>query len=86
MNAAGNTDDEQTSAIGLARYAYEYIEAARVVDEQIGLQNGYEIVSPIPAYWLPDEWQSMVCQLARMDRTVERRTQDGWVRTSETAW
>lgn len=40
----------------------------------------------VPPYWLPDEWQSMVCQVARIDRTVERRTRDGWVRTAETAW
>ncbi|MGF6812212.1 hypothetical protein OKW30_007404 [Paraburkholderia sp. Clong3] len=52
MNTASNTDNEQTSAMGLARYAYEYIEAAHVVDEQIGSQNGYELVSPIPAYFL----------------------------------
>lgn len=40
----------------------------------------------VPDYWLPDEWQSMVAQLARIERTVERRTRKGWTRTAETAW
>ena len=40
----------------------------------------------VPYAWLPDEWQLMVVQVARIERTVERRTRDGWVRAAETAW
>lgn len=47
------TDEEaRTSAIGLARYAYEYLEAAMLVDKTIGGKPGFELVSPIPAYFL----------------------------------
>jgi len=41
-----------TQAAGFARYAYEYIEAARLVDKEIGTLTGYEFVSPTPAYFL----------------------------------
>jgi hypothetical protein len=45
-------DDERTTAIGLARYAYEYIDAARLVDTHHGKKPGFEFVSPVPAYFL----------------------------------
>ena len=45
-------NDAQAHAAGFARYAFEYIEAAQVVDETIGRREGYEIVSPVPAYYL----------------------------------
>lgn len=44
--------EERTTAMGLARYAFEYIAAARVIDEQVGETPGYEKVSPVPAYFL----------------------------------
>jgi predicted transposase YbfD/YdcC len=40
----------------------------------------------VPPHWLPEEWQLMVRQVARIERTIERRTREGWVRTAETAW
>lgn len=46
------TDEDRTTAIGLARYAYEYLEAAILVDQTIGQSPGFERVSPIPAYFL----------------------------------
>lgn len=46
------TDDDRTTAIGLARFAYEYINAAMLVDQKHGAQLGFERVSPIPAYFL----------------------------------
>lgn len=55
MNApktAQITDEDRTTAIGLARYAYEYIDAARLVDERHGARKGHEFISPIPAYFL----------------------------------
>ena len=45
-------EEDRTTALGLARYAFEYVEAARLVDEHIGHQPGYEIVAPIPALYL----------------------------------
>ncbi|MCL4182793.1 MAG: hypothetical protein KJ011_05025 [Burkholderiaceae bacterium] len=45
-------EEERTTARGLARYAYEYLEAAILVDETIGARAGGECVSPIPAYYL----------------------------------
>lgn len=41
--------DDRTTPIGLARYAYEYIEAARLVDKELGI---HDLISPIPAYFL----------------------------------
>ncbi len=40
----------------------------------------------VPPHWMPDEWQALVCQVARIERISERKTRDGWVRTAETAW
>lgn len=49
-----NDDDEEEriTPVGLARYSYEYIEAANVVDETIGDKNPYLRISPVPAYYL----------------------------------
>lgn len=46
------SEEERTTAIGFARYAYEYIEAAMLVDRHHGARPGFELVSPIPAYFL----------------------------------
>jgi hypothetical protein len=43
------TDEERTTAIGLARYAYEYIEAAILVEHNDPTPTH---ISPIPAYFL----------------------------------
>jgi hypothetical protein len=45
-------EDEPASAIGCARYAYDYIDAARIVDKEIGRRPEYALVSPMPAYFL----------------------------------
>ncbi len=45
-------DDDRTTALGLARYAYEYYEAALGADDRIGMQPGYEISAPSPVMFL----------------------------------
>lgn len=45
-------EDAETHAAGFARYAYEYIEAARLIDDTIGRRDEHNFVSPIPAYYL----------------------------------
>lgn len=45
-------DDAKLHAAGFARYAYEYIEAARLIDDTIGQRDEHNFVSPIPAYYL----------------------------------
>ena len=41
----------------------------------------------LPQNWLPDGWQPVVQQVARISRTVERRKRGGgWEKTDETAW
>jgi hypothetical protein len=45
-------DEDRTTAIGLARFAYEYIDAAMLIDQQHGALRGFELVSPTPAYFL----------------------------------
>lgn len=46
------SEDDRTTAIGLARYAYEYIEAALLVDDHAADKKPEIQVSPIPAYFL----------------------------------
>ena len=43
------TEEDRTTAIGLARYAYEYIEAAMLVERSGSTPTN---ISPIPAYFL----------------------------------
>lgn len=38
--------------MGLARYAYEYIQAARLVDEDAAARHPRRNISPVPAYFL----------------------------------
>lgn len=44
--------ENRTSAIGLARYAREYYDAAIAADNAIGHRDGYEIVAPAPVMFL----------------------------------
>jgi hypothetical protein len=46
------SEDERTTAIGLARYAFEYIEAARLIDDDHANKSPGSMISPIPAYFL----------------------------------
>ncbi|CAJ0695026.1 hypothetical protein LMG18102_02050 [Ralstonia mannitolilytica] len=50
--AVSPDEEERTTATGLARYAYEYIDAALLVDEHHGARPGFEFASPVPAYFL----------------------------------
>lgn len=49
MNEMLSDDDDRTTAIGLARYAYDYISAAMLI-ERNDSSPGH--ISPIPAYFL----------------------------------
>lgn len=49
MDAERNS---RTTPIGLARYAKEYLEAAILVDNEMGKDAVYSRISPIPAYFL----------------------------------
>lgn len=44
--------DDRTTAVGLARYAREYFDAALAADDVIGHRKGYEIVAPAPVMFL----------------------------------
>lgn len=46
------SDDDRTTATGLARYAHEYIEAAMILDEKYADRNPGNMISPVPAYFL----------------------------------
>jgi hypothetical protein len=46
------TEDDRTTAIGLSRYAYEYIDAARTVGERHGMKLVAELLPTMPAYFL----------------------------------
>ena len=43
---------DRTSAIGLARYARDYYDAALAADDKLGRREGYEIVAPAPVMFL----------------------------------
>jgi hypothetical protein len=45
-------DQDRTTAVGLARYAREYFDAAIAADDVIGYRPGYEIVAPAPVMFL----------------------------------
>lgn len=45
-------DDDRTTPVGLARYAFDYLEAALVVDERLGRGTEYSRIAPVPAYFL----------------------------------
>jgi hypothetical protein len=47
-----NNDNDRTTAIGLARYASEYFDAALATDEAIGERPGYETIAPPPVMFL----------------------------------
>ena len=49
MDAERNS---RTTAIGLARFAKEYLEAAIVVNREMGKKKAYARVPPMPAYFL----------------------------------
>ncbi|WP_440534247.1 hypothetical protein [Variovorax sp. YR566] len=47
-----SADDDRTTSTGLARYAFEYIQAARLVDEDAAERSPHRATSPIPAFFL----------------------------------
>jgi hypothetical protein len=46
------SDPTKTTAIGLIRYAQDFFNCALAADETIGIQEGYEIIAPIPVLYL----------------------------------
>ncbi len=46
MSSPMQHDPERTTAIGMSRYASEFMEVAIVADEHIGRREGYEIIPP----------------------------------------
>jgi len=47
-----HTNPERTTALGMARYGYDFLEAAFAVDKAVGRNEGYEVVAPIPVLYL----------------------------------
>ena len=45
-------DQEKTTALGMARYAQEYYDAALAADDVLGMREGYEIIAPPPVMFL----------------------------------
>ena len=45
-------DPNRTTALGMARYGYDFLEAAFAVDETVGRNDGYEVVAPVPVLYL----------------------------------
>lgn len=45
-------DPERTKPMGLIRYANDFYKAAIGADDTFGMRPGYEIIAPIPVYYL----------------------------------
>jgi hypothetical protein len=45
-------DPALTTPLGLTRYAHDYFDSGRAVQDQMGAGTKYEIVSPLPALFL----------------------------------
>jgi hypothetical protein len=45
-------DPDRTTTLGMARYGYEFLEAAFAVDSTVGHREGHEIIAPIPVLYL----------------------------------
>ncbi len=45
-------DESRTTAIGLARYAADFLEAALATDDVMGKDAKYSIIAPVPALYL----------------------------------
>jgi hypothetical protein len=45
-------DPSRTTPLGMIRYSHDFLKAAKIVDENIGNQPGFEVVAPIPALYL----------------------------------
>ncbi len=46
------SDEDRTSAVGLARYARDFFDAAIAADDVIGTRPGYERFAPVPVMFL----------------------------------
>lgn len=53
MQKAKLSKDEEgrTTPIGLARFALDFFEAAKAIDDTIGTREGYGIIAPVPALY-----------------------------------
>ena len=45
-------DPALTTPIGLARYAHDFFDSSRAIDDHYGKKDGFEIVSLVPALYL----------------------------------
>jgi hypothetical protein len=45
-------DSTITTPIGLARYAHDFFDSARAVEEQLGKATNFNLVSPVPSMYL----------------------------------
>jgi hypothetical protein len=62
----------RTSALGLARYAYEYIDAANVVYERDQERHPGNEIAPIPAYWLASHGVELALKSFLLHRGVSQ--------------
>jgi hypothetical protein len=47
-----HNDPTKTTPLGMIRYSHEFMEAALAVDNKMGNEPGFELVAPIPAFYL----------------------------------
>lgn len=45
-------DSTKTTPIGLARYAHDFFDSARAVEDQLGKGTNFDLVSPVPSMYL----------------------------------
>lgn len=45
-------DPTKTTPVGLTRYAHDFFDSARALEDQLGKATSFELVSPIPSLYL----------------------------------
>lgn len=45
-------DPQRTTPVGLARYAHDFFDTARAVQDHLGKGEPYDLVSPMPSLYL----------------------------------
>ena len=45
-------DTTRTTPIGLTRYAHDFFDSARAIEDQLGKSTCFELVSPVPSLYL----------------------------------
>lgn len=63
-------DPALTTPIGLVRYAFDFMEAARAADDKMGRKKGFEIIAPVPVMFLVGQSVELTLKAFLLSRGV----------------